>query len=657
MSFGRWSAPIATTTEANATAPARGIGRVSRLPQIRVTRYRLLLAAVLLGALAFYMWTAATSFPFDFRSSNADVYNELTTGFLHGHTYLTITPPPGLLHLANPYNPVQNASYNLQYHDLALYGRHFYSAWGPTPVLTLFAPFRITGLTMPESFAAALYAFLGLVCAVMLLEALAARLLPRTPKWVLVVSSVGLALTNVLPFLLRRPIQYEVAVSCGYCFEMAGLWLTVTAVLGPQVRPWRLALGSLCLGLAVGGRPTMVVGGAVALAVALWEIRRRHGSYRIRRGEGSYRVLVYALGPFVICGVLLLLYNEVRFHSVANFGDRYELASIDQTKAKFFSLSYVVPGLLSYLLVPARLALTFPHAFLQTAAADPITLPANYLGSPSYPLPAEPAGGVLSTMPITLLLLILPLLWSKKRSERGVLFAATGLALLGLLIATMLAWSVFGTTQRYEVDFASLFLIPALLTWALVLDRYRPGTALRRMWAVMGVALVLFGALVGTAVSFTGYSDLLREEHPRVFDTLEDVTGPLATLATMIRGRPELARIDNGPLSRGQLPIGVAEAGGSAWLGRYPITLVVLSPESRWIGVTASLTPGPDAPKSAQVIRVSTTGRQPFSRRIAGRGVRLPVFVHWGLNRIRITLVGRPSADQEFQLGNLQLSS
>jgi hypothetical protein len=621
-------------------------------------RYRLIMVAVLALALAFYLWTAATSLPFSFGSTGADVYNQLTTGFLHGHTYLPITPPSGLLHLADPYNPVQNAPYNAQFHDLALYGGHFYSAWGPTPVLTLFAPFRITGLALPESLAVALYAFIGLVCAVLLLEALVTRLLPRTPKWLLVVSTVGLALTNVLPFLLRRPVQYEVAISCGYCFEMAGLLLTVTAVLGPRLRPARMAFGSLCLGLAVGGRPTMVVGGAVALAAALWELRRRHGSYRIRRGEGSYRVLLYALGPFVICGILLLLYNEARFHSLGNFGDRYELAGIDQTKAKFFSLSYIVPGLLSYLLVPARLALTFPHAFLQTAAADPITLPANYLGSKSYPIPAEPAGGVLATMPITLSLLVLPLLWRRRQSsERQVLVATTGLALLGLLIATMLAWSVFGTTQRYEVDFASLFLIPAFLTWALVLDRYRPGTALRRLWAVAGVALVLFGAFVGTAVSFTGYSDLLREEHPGVFDTLEDVTSPVATLATMIRGKPELARVDNGPLSAGQPPTGLTEAGSSAWLGGYPITLVVLSPGSRWIDVTATVTPGPQAPKSAQRIRVSTAGRQPFTRPIAGGGVRLPVFVHWGLNRIRVTLVGRPTADQEFQLGNLQLTS
>ena len=115
--------------------------------------------------------------------------------------------PPGLLHLADPYNPSQNAPYAAAYHDLVLYHRHFYSQWGPTPVLTLFAPFRITGRVMSESFAVALYACVGLVCSVLLLRALLTRLVPSAPRWVLPVSAVGLALTNTLPFLLRRPVS------------------------------------------------------------------------------------------------------------------------------------------------------------------------------------------------------------------------------------------------------------------------------------------------------------------------------------------------------------------------------------------------------------------------------------------------------------------
>ncbi len=515
---------------------------------VRVSGYDVALVGVLLLALAFYMWTAASTVPFGFPSSSTDVYNDLTTAFLHGHTYLPIPVPPGLLHLVDPYSPALNAPYAAAYHDLVLYHRHFYSQWGPTPVLTLFAPFRITGRVMSESFAVALYAWVGLVCSVLLLRALLTRLVPSAPQWVLPVSAVGLALTNTLPFLLRRPVQYEVAIASGYCFEMAGLWLMVTAVLGPELRRWRMIVGSLCLGLAVGGRPTLAVGGVVAVAAVLWELKRRTGTYRVRATRETLKLLTYALGPFVLCGLLLAWYNHVRFGGFTNFGERYELAGIDQMNAPFYKLSWVPPGLFTYLLLPAHFALTFPHAFLQTAANDPFSLPRGYSGTPQLPY-AEPTGGVFTTMPITLLLFGIPLMWWQRRSgERRPLVAATGLAILGLAVVTLVSWALFGTTERYEVDFVSLLLIPAFLVWAMLLARARPRTAARRVWAVVGVVLTLIGAAIGTAISFTGYYDLLKIEHPAMFNTLEDVTAPFATVATMVGGKPQIARIDDGPL-------------------------------------------------------------------------------------------------------------
>ena len=235
MTFARRA--MAASGSAPSTAPVADAptARVERRWGAHITGCGAATVGVLALALAFYMWTAASSIPFGFPSVDQNVYDLLTTAFLHGHTYLPISPPPGLLHLADPYNPVQNTPYQGAYHDLSLYHGRFYLPWGPTPVLTLFAPFRIiTGLRVSMSFAVALYAFVGLLCSVLLLRALLRHLVPRCPAWVLPVSTVGLALTNTLPFLIRRPIEYEVAISSGFCFEMAGVWLVVTAVLGPD---------------------------------------------------------------------------------------------------------------------------------------------------------------------------------------------------------------------------------------------------------------------------------------------------------------------------------------------------------------------------------------------------------------------------------------
>lgn len=622
----------------------------------QLTGQSIALAAVLVLALAFYMWTAASTYPFTFPSMDTgDFYNELTTAFLHGRTYLPLTPPTGLLHLANPYDPAQNAVYAAPFHDLVLYHGHFYSQWGPTPVLTLFAPFRITGLRMSESFAVALYGFVGLVCSVLLLRALLTHLVPGAPRWLLPLAAAGLALTNVLPFLLRRPLWYEVAIASGYCFEMAGIWLMVTSVLGPELRRWRMIGGSLCLGLAIGGRPTLAVGGTVAIAAALWEHKRRTSSYRLDLSSDTLKLLSSALGPLVLCGILLGLYNYVRFGGFTNFGERYELAGIDQTNAPFYKFAWIPPGLFTYLLLPVRVALTFPHFFLQNAGNDPFSLPRGYAGGAI----AEPTGGVFTTMPITLLLLGLPFMWWKRRNvERRPLVAATGLVIMGLVIVALVSWALFGTTERYEVDFVSLLLIPAFLVWAMLLARARPKTTARRIVAGVGIILTLVGAVVGAGIGITGYYDYLKLEHPSTFSALEDVSAPVATLATMIGGKPQIARIDDGPLpvTPEGSTFGFSQDHASAWLGSVPLSLTVLSPDSRRTAIFVTVSPGAGAPPLSSVaIRVSSSGRSAVTPLI-GRRARLPVSLHWGLNRIRITVAGTATSTQEVLLRDISFS-
>ena len=56
--------------------------------------------------------------------------------------------------------------------------------------------------------------------------------------------------------------------------------MVVTAIVAERPRRGRLALGSLLLGLAIDARPTLAVGGLVALAAGLFLIRRRRRGHR-----------------------------------------------------------------------------------------------------------------------------------------------------------------------------------------------------------------------------------------------------------------------------------------------------------------------------------------------------------------------------------------
>ena len=621
---------------------------VARLP---LTSWPVLLVLAL--ALCFYVWTAASSpVKFDF-SSSTDIYNLLTTGFLHGHTYLPIRPPAGLLQLANPYDPAQNAPYNAAFHDFSLYNGRFYSSWGPTPALTLFLLFRLTTLKMSQSFAVALFSFAGLACAIALLHLLVRHLVPKTPRWLLTVASAGLALTNVAPFILRRPAQYEVAIGSGYCFEMAGILLIVSAVLAATPSSRRLALGSLCLGLAIGSRPDLLAGGAAALAGALYLIYWR----KQRRG-----VLVAALTPLFICGLLLASYNYARFGSIAENGQHYQLASFDVTIKRAEQLAYVPPGLFTYLLVPPRLALTFPHVFLMDERQYPLSLPRGYDGSPGGWSP-EQAGGVLPTMPIVLLVLMLPAVWWRaRRSERPALIIATGFTCLALAIAGLLSWALWGTTQRYEVDFATLFLIPAFLLWAMLLARYAGRKRLRRGVAVAGITLTAFGAVVGTAVSVTGPFDWtsLLASHPGVFRTLEDATSPLATLASMEVGKPVVVRV-SGPLPvvRPRPGYGtLGEDGAATWLGAGPVTVTVVAPHAQTMTLRTIATPNPQTPASASLKLAVRSDLGTLEASVHAGYMYPPIRLHRGLNRVELNLLSRSATfPGELYLGDITLKA
>ncbi len=279
-------------------------------------RRRRNLGLVFLISSLFYVWTTLSNGNVPNQYGGELDYNELTSGFLHGHLYLLIHPPRGLIALANPYNPALNGPFqglNGAYHDLSYYHGHFYLSWGPTPVLTLYAPWRLLDLPQLQgTLATCIYAIVGLGFALAFWSFLVSTYLPRVRLWRVTLGGVALAAGSVIPFLLRRPDVYEVAVACGYCFAMASLYFLATGFLGGRLGMVRLACGSACAGLAMGGRPDLVLLGIPVLFVTLGLIKRDH----LRSWVDRLVCFAFVTGPFACLVLLLLVYNYARFHSV-----------------------------------------------------------------------------------------------------------------------------------------------------------------------------------------------------------------------------------------------------------------------------------------------------------------------------------------------------
>jgi hypothetical protein len=125
----------------------------------------------------------------------------------------------------------------------------------------------------------------------------------------------------------------------------------------------------------------------------------------------------------------------------------------------------------------------------------------------------------------------------------------------------------------------------------------------------------------------------------------------------MVRGSPRIARIDDGslPVTSYNGKINFSEDHASAYLGSQPLSLSVLSPGSRTTSIFATVSAGPGAPPLSSLrVRLSSHGRSAFLPLSHGV-LQVPISLHWGLNRIRLTVAGAVTPTTEVLLSDISL--
>lgn len=414
------------------------------------------------------------------QAANSD-YNLLAEGFQDGHLSLRKEVPPGLAQLADPYDPAANRPYRYApyvLHDLSYYRGKLYLYFGVTPVLVLFWPWAAaTGRYLLHRDAVAVFCTVGFLASLGILGGMARRYFADAPGWIVAAAGLALGLATGAPILLHPAELYEVPISCAYALNflaLGALWLALTR---PAGRVAWIAAASLAFGLAVGARPTALIG-AFVLAVpvaAAW------------RSPDRIRVLLAAVAPAGLCCLGLALYNWQRFGSPLEFGQHFQLANSRQDTARHFSLSNLWFNFRLYFLAPVHWTRSFP--WIGKVAVPPA--PAGF-GAVEDPF------GVLVATPLTWLALAVPLAWrGGSAGPRWFLGALTGWFLLSVAPLLLYYWS----SSRFEMEF-----LPALVLLAAIgilgLDRaLAPHPARRRFvragWILLLACSLSFNLLAG----------------------------------------------------------------------------------------------------------------------------------------------------------------
>ncbi len=440
-----------------------------------------MICALVIGVFA---WSAESGFLELARPDAKDsYYNLLVQGFRAGQLNLKREAPPALAQFANPYDPAINATYVWDSHYLSYetsyYKGKLYLYFGVTPALVLFWPYvALTGHYLLQKNAVVIFYALGFLVATGLFRAVWRRYFREVSLWVATAGILTLGFATGILEELSCCDVYEVAKSCGFAFTMLALAAIWCALHEPKRQVWWVLLASLAYGLAIGSRPSLLFGAIILLmpVAHAWRAATEPGS---RRRAGV--LLGAAVGPVMLIGLGLMLYNALRFDSPFEFGWHYQLTNPQQTAAQQFSLHYLWFNFRFYFLEPMRWSGHFP--FLQAVPLSP--LPSGYFGT------GEPYSGILGNNPLVWLALAAPLAWRGRPAVEVSVLRWFVAAVLFLFVICALTLCLFFTgSSSYELDF-----LPALVLLAVIgilgLERALVGSPVWRRIARWGWCLLL----------------------------------------------------------------------------------------------------------------------------------------------------------------------
>ncbi|MGD1021105.1 MAG: hypothetical protein ABSA12_17510, partial [Verrucomicrobiia bacterium] len=407
------------------------------------------LAAVCALVMAIYACLARSGPWESLRPNAAELYyNLLVDGFRAGQLNLKKVVPPGLIQLADPYDPAANARFcsgSDHLVDLSYYKGKLYLYFGVTPALIVLWPFvALTGHHLFDGQAVAIFCAIGFLASVGVLHGLWRRYFAEVSVWVVAAGTLALGLGTVVPIILPRCGVYEVAVSCGYMLTMLALVAIWQALHEPERRGWWLATASVAYGLAVGARPSLLFGAVILLVpvVQAWRERQR-----------VWPVLAAATGPILLIGLGLMLYNALRFDNPFEFGWRYQLNASRRVESQYFRLRYFWFNFRVYFLAPAHWSSRFP--FVHDITVPPLPVGQGWVEHPF---------GVLTNIPLVWLALAAPLAWrGRSADKRSTLCGFLGAVALLFGIGTLILSLFFVACNRYEVEF-----LPTLVLLAVV---------------------------------------------------------------------------------------------------------------------------------------------------------------------------------------------
>jgi hypothetical protein len=470
--------------------------------------------AVIFVVVAYFFFSTGGTFHFDGISNPwVPMHQLLADALMHGQTFFLRLPRPELLALPDPYDAFQSIPYKI--HDASLYNGKYYSYFGPAPALLFYIPYKLLMGNFPTDWLVApLFLAGAFAFQLALLLSLVKYYFQKTPLVLLTLLTAVLAFGGFGPYVLARSAFYEVSIASGQFFLWMAVFYFYRILKNPGFR-WNNALALLvgcALVLSVASRPNLVFFVIFACAGLLWQ----------RRSIGLQRVLVI-VSCVGLGGLLLGIYNWVRFDSFLEFGTNYQLTVINPRQYARFSLARTIPnwieGSYYYFFRGFQLHGAFPYLDPELGEADTYQQRLQYVREGTVGLLPVTPFLILSLVPLALVLRF-KIFWKDREFLRNI-FWICGMAFLMVVVPLLLSSAAL---QRYALDFSGGLILSSCIALLAVDSYLESGTERMRFWRkvwryLTGVSIlvsVLFHLLLG----FKGPFDEFSSHNPQQFRSI-----------------------------------------------------------------------------------------------------------------------------------------
>lgn len=292
---------------------------------------------------------------------------------------------------------------------------------------------------------------------------------------------------------MSRPFTYELVSSAGYCFVMAGVSIFLQYLRTSNKRD--LIISSSLMALAVACRPTMIFASILIFVKIIFDIISKKDKYE------KIKIGLNVLIPYAIVGILLMIYNYMRFGNIFEFGANYQI-SVTDFRNFGFNINRVIIGIVTYLFSPLKFISDFPFVISE-----------NWLPEYNGFYYSQPiGGGYFVTSIIGMVIILIPFIYKKLKEFNKEMFIFIILNIFLGVFLIIFESNKCGSLGRYMLDFSWLFNISAILIILFLFNKIRNGE-IKSIFTRVLLFMILFSCLNNSLVIYSNENNLLNKDN------------------------------------------------------------------------------------------------------------------------------------------------